>query len=208
MDLKRCPQCGREKPLCCEFFCANKRTKDGYACYCKECHAARYKAFYAKNRGALVAKATERVARLRATDANYLRVDRERSRLRKREALSDPAMYEAHLQRGRNWRRANPEREKQFKHASPEHRAARAASRVARKLRATPAWADASAIAAIYAEARVRTLATGVEHQVDHIAPLRGRTVSGLHVHQNLRVIPKQDNVRKGNRFIPELFGA
>jgi hypothetical protein len=37
-------------------------------------------------------------------------------------------------------------------------------------------------------------------HHVDHELPLRGRRVSGLHVHTNLRVLPAEDNFRKGNR--------
>lgn len=70
---------------------------------------------------------------------------------------------------------------------------------VATKL-ATPAWADDVAIARIYAEARRLSAETGVPHSVDHIVPIRGRNVCGLHVHYNMRVVTRSENSRKGNR--------
>lgn len=61
-------------------------------------------------------------------------------------------------------------------------------------------WADRSKVRAFYAEAKRLTEATGVPHHVDHIIPLLGEFVCGLHVHTNLQVLPGPDNIRKGNR--------
>ncbi len=56
-------------------------------------------------------------------------------------------------------------------------------------------------IRGIYEEAERLTKATGIKHSVDHDIPLRGKMVSGLHVHTNLKAIPLVDNIRKGNRY-------
>jgi 5-methylcytosine-specific restriction endonuclease McrA len=61
-----------------------------------------------------------------------------------------------------------------------------------------PKWADRDAIRRIYLEARRLTKRTGMQHHVDHIIPLRGKTVWGLHVPENLRVITQAENLRKG----------
>jgi hypothetical protein len=80
-------------------------------------------------------------------------------------------------------------------------RNANSAKRHAAKLRRTPPWADQALIRSVYEQARQLTESTGVEHHVDHIYPLQGRLVSGLHVHTNLQVLPGADNCRKNNRY-------
>lgn len=65
----------------------------------------------------------------------------------------------------------------------------------------TPAWANHEAIERFYAEARRLTLETGVRHSVDHVVPINGRKVCGLHVETNLQVITHSANSRKSNRW-------
>jgi hypothetical protein len=78
--------------------------------------------------------------------------------------------------------------------------AAKNRARDARSKLATPAWANAFLIEEIYDLRFRRTAATGFTWHVDHAIPLNGATVSGLHVENNLRVIPGAENVSKGNR--------
>jgi hypothetical protein len=71
------------------------------------------------------------------------------------------------------------------------------------KAQRTPAWLTADdfwLIEQFYETAAERTKATGVQWHVDHKIPLRGKTVSGLHVPKNLQVILGVENSRKANR--------
>jgi len=76
-----------------------------------------------------------------------------------------------------------------------------AGKRRAAKIQRTPAWADQEAIRAMYEKAKAMTESTGIVHHVDHEIPLQGRRVSGLHVENNLCVIPAADNIRKYNHY-------
>jgi hypothetical protein len=71
------------------------------------------------------------------------------------------------------------------------------------KLNRIPSWADLQKIDEIYVECARRTEETGIAHHVDHEIPLRGKLVSGLHVHWNLRILPAGENLRKSNRYTP-----
>lgn len=65
---------------------------------------------------------------------------------------------------------------------------------------ARPTWADNEKIAAIYKEARELTRRTGVQHEVDHIVPLLGENICGLHVIENLQILTRHENRRKSNK--------
>ncbi len=82
----------------------------------------------------------------------------------------------------------------------PKIRARLAVSKQGREKRRV-LWANQEAILAIYRHADFMTRTTGRPHVVDHIIPLQGRTVSGLHVETNLRVVEHHENARKHNAW-------
>ena len=98
---------------------------------------------------------------------------------------------EAHNARNREWNKNNK-----------PVKAALECKRRASQLQRTPKWdPNAHLIIAKYQLAAMLTKASGIEHHVDHIIPLQGKKVSGLHTFANLRVIPGSDNVKKSNSF-------
>ena len=67
-----------------------------------------------------------------------------------------------------------------------------------------PKWLsidDYIEIQRFYNKAYKLTKETGIVHHVDHIVPLRGKNVSGLHVPWNLQVITATENIKKRNKF-------
>jgi hypothetical protein len=76
-------------------------------------------------------------------------------------------------------------------------------ARQAAKVQRTPNWLSADdhwLMAQAYELAALRTKLFGFPWHVDHILPLHGRRVSGLHVPTNLQVIPGTDNCKKSNK--------
>jgi len=82
---------------------------------------------------------------------------------------------------------------------------AKDAKRRAAKLKRTPKWLteeDHWMFNEIYSLAKLREELTGVKWHVDHIIPLQGTLVSGLHVPTNLQVITAKRNLEKSNKYV------
>ncbi|MCZ2412912.1 MAG: hypothetical protein LC136_01425 [Burkholderiales bacterium] len=144
-----------------------------------------------ENRGRLIEKARRYYAENAHKFKEYREVNRDRRIAQKRE-----------------WDAVNVERRREYERLrwqlNPKAMRAKDRNRKEAIHRARPSWADAVAIAAFYEQAVRLSRCTGIPHHVDHVVPLRGRKVSGLHVPLNLRVIPAALNIRKGNRYAPE----
>jgi hypothetical protein len=77
------------------------------------------------------------------------------------------------------------------------------AKRRALRRNALPAWANLVAIKEVYKEAKARSKA-GENCHVDHIIPMAGKNVCGLHTHLNLQIIPAAENLKKSNKYQEE----
>jgi hypothetical protein len=106
------------------------------------------------------------------------------------------------------WQKNNPEKRRakynKWAAANPDAVAANTLKRRAHEKQANVKWANQEAIKMIYKEATRLTKETGIKHHVDHFYPLRGKTVSGLHVEFNLQAIPAIENLKKGNRLMQD----
>jgi len=92
----------------------------------------------------------------------------------------------------RNWEKRHPGRK----------RAITAARQIA-ILQATPKWYkyEKKAIADLYEQSSLLTKQTGKLYTVDHIVPIQGKKVCGLHTLCNLRIITGKENFSKNNKF-------
>ena len=93
-----------------------------------------------------------------------------------------------------------------YKDRTPEQKGKWVAYVVARQKRikkATPAWTDLTAIKQFYIEAQRLTQETGIPHEVDHIIPIKGKLVSGLHVPANLQILTEKENQTKSACYEP-----
>ena len=141
-------------------------------------HAAACRVRHAENRDAELAKRKARWA----TDAGYRERATAASRRNHQRRYRDPNYAERIREQCRLYAKAN--------RGVMNARIARRRAAVEQR---TPAWTDLDAIQAFYA-------ACPPGHHVDHIIPLRGRTVSGLHVLNNLQYLPAAENLSKANR--------
>lgn len=84
---------------------------------------------------------------------------------------------------------------------------ANSARRRAAKLQATPLWDEeltGLVTREAYHLAKLREKVTGYAWHVDHVIPLQGENVCGLHTWNNLAVIPASENLSKSNKYFVE----
>lgn len=103
-------------------------------------------------------------------------------------------------------RKADRARKRAEQLRNPEHFAAMAREKAKRRYAATRrnvvSWSDLKFIREFYGIARRISQCMGVRWQVDHVIPVQGPSVCGLHVQSNLRLLPAVANRAKSNRLL------
>ena len=196
--MKECRVCGDVKPV--TEYNKDSKTKDGYRTDCRNCSKKKDREYAAKNREAakLRAKKWHHENKKRANENSKRWRQENPERLKELSKLWHEENKERVKELNRAWKKAN------------KHKVnANTRMRQAAKLNATPPWLNEDhkfMLEEIYELRDLRTQATGVVHHVDHIVPLRGAEVCGLHVPWNLQVIPASDNIRKGNSYGSDIY--
>jgi hypothetical protein len=120
-------------------------------------------------------------------------------------AKANPEKIRGYMQKAsKAWHERNPDYLSNFYKANKERYVAARARRRAAQDSATPAWLtaiDKAMIQEMYDVSEARYIQTGIKHHVDHIVPINGKNVAGMHVPWNLQVITAHENLSKGWRF-------
>lgn len=178
--MKKCSKCKLDKDF--TYFSKNKARKDGFSNYCKPCDAV--------PRGDLV-KRNEYNQRYRSENAEKIR---EKFKQKYKENKAE------HKFNNDRWIAENRDKWKEVQRnyartpkCKARHKAVEASRRAA-KLNATVPGYDIE-IKGIY-------LNCPDGYHVDHIVPLKGKDVCGLHVPWNLQYLPALENLKKNNKLI------
>lgn len=203
MAAKHCSKCGALKPLSDYFKCSAR--PDGLKALCKACCQSQYAKYRAENRERVAQWGKDWAARYPERKKELFQkwyvAHAQSQRVKSRET------YHANKDRARQlnkrWLEENAESRKAYKRTYRQDNkqmlyADNAAYR-ARRNQALPAWADLDAIRIVYEKAAE----WGME--VDHIVPLRGKTVCGLHVPANLQLLKRLENIKKQHLIWPDM---
>jgi hypothetical protein len=175
--MKTCTKCETVKEISM-FHKGN--NADGFRTWCKFCVSAYKKQYRIKN-----------ADRLKKQQAEY-------------DALKNPLRRDYFAQRYQNNKAHILAVNNAYRREQPHKNAAKETKRRAAKLLRTPVWLtkdDMWLIEQAYELSALRTKLFGFAWEVDHILPLQGKIVSGLHVPNNLQVIPAVINRQKRNKY-------
>jgi hypothetical protein len=166
------------------MFTKEKSVSDGFSRWCKPCKKEHKDAWYVRNAESECKKAMK---------YHYENYDKNKEKISERVI---------------KWQRENKEKyaekSKRCYERTKHNKFAYEAFKRAARRNAVPKWIGEELkqeIQKFYVEARLKTRDTGTKYEVDHIVPLKGEKVCGLHVPWNLRVITQFENRSKQNRF-------
>lgn len=196
--MKYCTTCGETKEL--GDFHKSKAHSQGRASKCKDCTKKYQSARYKVNREEVLERkkagyGAKRDKILESKKAYYLE--------NREEIISKAKKYRSENKKKISTQKSKYQRENR-------HKTNRlGADKRARKRQRTPEWLtqiQKSEIGDFYWLAQDLRSFTGQDYHVDHIVPLAGKNVCGLHVPWNLQVLPADVNTSKGNKHDTSIY--
>lgn len=207
---KTCSNCKETKPVDEFYVDRTKSSKDGYRSHCKTCIAEYVikskqrrsdfkKKYYLDNKEQICSKSLK-----------YHHDNKEAIAIKKAKYYQDnkDTFSSKSIQYYRNNIKSYKAYNKQYRKDNVAAHNASNAKRRSAKLQRTVSWADLQTIKDIYKDCEEVNLAARAAgcielFVVDHIIPLQGELVSGLHVENNLDIITNSANITKKNSFTP-----
>ncbi len=212
MMFKTCGNCKELKAL--SEFHLNCASKDGHTSQCKACRCAKKKIYRAANLEKIAAQ--NKIWYYENHDENLKRsstyyYENKEVILERRKPYMKVwrKNNRGHLNEyDKSYRQENKETYdlyikpylKQWAKENKDSVNSRNSKHRANKINATPSWGDEETIKEVYRESQRLTKETGVIHHVDHIVPLNGKNVCGLHWEGNLQILTQTQNLSKGNK--------
>jgi len=223
LAVKTCTKCDTDKAV--ELFSKDARAKDGLTSRCKACDkeyritnaeaiSAKQKIYYAENLEAISAKQKIYNAKNAVAKAAYNKIyNAENSEaISAKKKIYNEKNSEAIAAYNKIHYAENADaicaKNGAYKKANPGKANSLEAKRRAAKLERTPVWSDAKEISLIYQQSASLQKLFGRAMNVDHVVPLQGDLVSGLHAPHNLQIMFAPDNLYKSNKFDIEGFNA
>lgn len=207
-EVKQCTKCKEVKAL--NEFHKHKNSPGGLHNHCKTCKLKYSNKYYQDNSEYFKAHAKKHRAENPEKCKENLKIWKEKN---KEHVKQYGKQYrESNLEYYKNkkaeYYKNNCNKEKEYaknwvKNNLDKANAA-SARRRARKIRATPPWLNKEQQAEInkyYKQAKQLEKASGVKYHVDHIVPLKGKNVCGLHVPWNLQILTATENIKKRNKL-------
>lgn len=226
LQLKKCNKCLLELELV--NFCKNNSTKDRLSNTCKSCQKDIHKKYRETNRDNLKLKKSEYYQKNRKKilkkSKNYYNENKEQILTNSKEFSK--ARKERKKEYNKSYREKNKHRlnkymeqyyldntekikeyQKEYNKNNKGKINSDRAFRKHLKKKATPPWLSPEQLLEIehkYVICASFSQLTNVKYHVDHIHPIKGKNLCGLHVPWNLRIISAIENLKKHNKYIEE----
>jgi len=199
VEVKRCTHCKNEKPF--SEFHKQPHGKFGLRGRCSVCATmfrkpidpAKTKYYYEKNKEKIAARAKAKYW----SDPKKHNLAVKQSRLK---------YYDKHLAYSRQYELEHKEerklKDKVYAQNNPHKKAAIVLKRKVKQKQSIPKWSNIEMTKKIYKlRDRLNEHSGYIKYHVDHIIPISGKLVSGLHVIENLKIVLASYNLSKNNKY-------